>query len=43
MARPREPIALIEAKGKKHLTKAERDARKKTEITAPCDNVTPPA
>ena len=43
MARPREPIALIEAKGKKHLTKAERDERKKTEITAPCDNVTPPA
>ena len=43
MARPREPIALIEAKGKKHLTKAERDARKKAEITAPCDNVTPPA
>lgn len=41
MARPREPIALIEAKEKKHLTKAERDARKKTEITAPCDNVTP--
>lgn len=43
MGRPREPIALIEAKGKKHLTKAERDARKKEEITAPCDNVTPPA
>lgn len=43
MARPREPIALIEAKGKKHLTKAERDARKKSEITAPCDNVEPPA
>ena len=43
MARPREPIDLIAAKGRKHLTKAEYEARKKTEITAPSDNVTPPA
>lgn len=42
MARPREPIALIEAKGRKHLTKAERDARRKAEITAACDKVKPP-
>lgn len=42
MARPREPIDLIAAKGRKHLTKAEYEARKKTEITAPSDNVTPP-
>lgn len=43
MARPREPIDLIAAKGRKHLTKAEYEARKKTEITAPSDNITPPA
>ena len=43
MARPREPIDLIAAKGRKHLTKAEYEARKKAEVTAPCDNVTPPA
>lgn len=43
MARPREPIDLIAAKGKKHLTKAEYDDRKNKEITAPCDNVEPPA
>lgn len=42
MARPKEPIALIEAKGRKHLTKAERDIRKKTEVVAPCDRVGPP-
>lgn len=42
MARPREPIALIEAKGRKHLTKSEREERRKTEITAPCDKVEPP-
>ena len=43
MARPREPIALIEAKGRKHLTKAEREARKTTEVVAPCDKIEPPA
>lgn len=43
MARPREPIALVEAKGRKHLTKAERDARRDAEVRAPCDNVSPPA
>lgn len=42
MGRPREPIDLIEAKGKKHLTKAESEARRKAEIKAPCDNVGPP-
>jgi P27 family predicted phage terminase small subunit len=43
MARPRQPIALVEAKGKKHLTKseiAERQAREVQPITdgieAPC-------
>ena len=43
MARPREPIDLIVAKGKKHLTKAEYDERKKAEVQAPSDNVIPPA
>lgn len=43
MARPREPIDLVKAKGRKHLTKAEYEQRKKAEVTAPCDNVTPPA
>lgn len=42
MARPRQPIDLIAAKGKKHLTKAEYEERKKTEIQAPNDNVVPP-
>ena len=42
MARPREPIDLVAAKGKKHLTKAEYESRKKTEIQAACDNVEPP-
>lgn len=31
MSRPREPIALLEAKGKKHLTKAERAKRTASE------------
>lgn len=43
MARPREPIELVKAKGKKHLTKAEYEARKSAEITAKNDNVVPPA
>lgn len=41
MARPKAPIALLEAKGRKHLTKAEREARRKAEVTAACDNVVP--
>jgi P27 family predicted phage terminase small subunit len=43
MARPREPIDLVKAKGKKHLTKTEYDARKSAEISAPSDKVIPPA
>ncbi len=42
MARPREPIDLIAAKGRKHLTKAEYEQRKNTEVTAPIDNIKPP-
>jgi len=42
MARPREPIDLIAAKERKHLTKQEYDDRKSTEVTAPSDNIKPP-
>ena len=40
--KPREPINLIMAKGKKHLTKAEIEERQKTEITTDHTNVKPP-
>ena len=43
MARPRQPISLIEAKGKKHLTKAEIKQRKESEIKADSDNVVAPS
>ncbi len=42
MAGKRQPTALLEAKGKKHLTKAEIEERKNQEIKAPADKVTPP-
>lgn len=37
-----EPIALVLAKGKKHLTKEEIESRKALEIKAPSDAVAPP-
>lgn len=40
--RPREPIDLIKAKGKKHLTKAEYDERKEQEVDVPFTDVKPP-
>lgn len=43
MARPREPIDLIAAKGRKHLTISEYKERKQAEVTAPADNVKPPS
>lgn len=43
MAGRRQPIALVQAKGKKHLTKAEIEERQKTEIHAPSDKVTAPS
>lgn len=43
MARPREPVDLIAAKGRKHLTIAEYVDRKNAEVTAESDNVKPPA
>lgn len=35
MAGARQPLKLVEDKGKKHLTKAEIEQREKTEVTAP--------
>lgn len=43
MARPRQPIALVQAKGKKHLTKAEIEAREKSEIKVDFKDVKPPS
>lgn len=43
IARPREPIDLIIAKGKKNLTKKEIEERRAQEIKAPNNNVEPPS
>lgn len=43
MAGQRQPTDLVVMKGRKHLTKAEIEARKNQEVTAPCDKVKPPA
>lgn len=42
MAGQRQPIELVKAKGKKHLTKAEIEERARTEVKAPADKVTAP-
>lgn len=42
MAGQKQPIAVLKAKGKKHLTKAEIESREKSEIVAPDDNIEPP-
>ena len=42
MGRAKQPIALLTAKGNKHLSKAEIEHRKKTEVKADTDNVNPP-
>lgn len=42
MAGPRQPIKLLEYKGKKHLTKKEIEFRRETEIKAKADDVKPP-
>ena len=39
MAGQRQPIALVQAKGKKHLTKAEIEERQRTEVKAAADKV----
>ena len=43
MAGQRQPINLVIAKGKKHLTKAEIEERQKTEVKAAADKVTAPS
>jgi len=43
MPGPKQPIALVQAKGAKHLTKAEIAKRQATEISAPNDKIEPPA
>ena len=42
VARPRQPIELVLAKGKKNLTKAEINQRRAQEIKVDFKNVTPP-
>jgi P27 family predicted phage terminase small subunit len=42
LARPREPIELLKAKGKKHLTKAEIAQRELSEVKAEADNIIAP-
>jgi P27 family predicted phage terminase small subunit len=43
MAGQRQPIELLEAKGKKHLTKAEKEERRLRELKPRTDEITPPA
>lgn len=43
MAGQRQPIELVLAKGSKHLTKAEIEERRKTEIKPLTGDITPPA
>lgn len=42
VAGQKQPISLVVAKGKKHLTKAEIEQRKNSEVVAPNDKVKPP-
>ena len=42
MAGQRQPLNVIQGKGRKHLTKAEIENRQKTEVKAKSDNVQPP-
>lgn len=42
MANQKQPIALVEYKGRKHLTKDEIAARRSSEVDAPADKVVPP-
>lgn len=42
MGRPREPVDLLIAKGKKHLTKEEIETRRAEEIDVPFTNIQPP-
>lgn len=42
MANQKQPIQLIQAKGRKHLTKAEIEQRTNSEVQPVCDNIKPP-
>jgi len=42
MPRPRQPLKLLEAKGKKHLTSTEKEKRRATEVDAPADGIAAP-
>lgn len=43
MARQRQPIALIQANGRKHLTKSEVEQRSRTEVQPCTDDIAAPA
>lgn len=43
MARPRQPIELIQAKGRKHLVKEEIERRKATEVQPIADDIAAPS
>lgn len=43
MAGPRQPIALLEAKNRKHLTKAEIAERRASEVQPATDDIKPPS
>ena len=43
MAGQRQPVELLLAKGKKHLTKAEIEERQSKEVKASNDNIKPPS
>lgn len=43
MGRNKQPIELIQAKGKKHLTKDEIKKRVSSQVKAPSDNIIPPS
>ena len=43
MPRPREPVNLVIAKGRKHLTKAEIEERLDSEVSVPSDAIEAPA
>lgn len=42
MARPRQPVGVVVARGKKHLGKAEIEERKKSELKPIADNIIAP-
>lgn len=43
MAGTRQPLRVVQGRGRKHLTKAEIENRKSTEVKAKSDNIQPPS